>query len=486
MKKIIPIILAGGTGSRLWPSSRESFPKQFLQLTEGDDYTLLQKTYKRIEDLESLSKPIIICNEEHRFIVGDQMKRINTEPLSIILEPSRRNTAPAITIAALKALEDFKDQNIDPILLILSSDHFIEDEVKFRISIQKSIKLALDGNLIIFGISPSYPATGYGYIKSEKNLNPENFKANKVLEFIEKPNFKTAKLLFEDEKYSWNSGMFVFKASCILDELLKFSPKIVKNCKKCLRNSKVDLDFFRLEKASFSQCHDISIDIAVFEKTQKAYVLPLDCGWDDIGTWESLWNISKKDLNGNSIQGNVIAQKTKDSLIRSERKLLVTLGLKDLMIIDNKDVLLIANKTFSQEIKNIVSIVNKRKLKEGKQHKKIYRPWGFYESLEEGNSWQIKKIEVDPGASLSLQLHNHRSEHWIVVEGTAKVEVNEDIRFLSKNESIYIPIESKHRLSNPSKVALVLIEVQTGDYLGEDDIIRFEDIYGRIKNNKIH
>ena len=481
MNKIIPIILAGGTGSRLWPLSRESFPKQFLQLTDDDDdYTLLQKTFKRIEGIENLCEPIIICNEEHRFIVGDQMRAIKADPLAIILEPTRRNTAPAISIAAMKAIEYFNKDNIDPILLILSSDHFIGNEKKFRKSIQKSIEIANDGNLIIFGIIPSHPATGYGYIKADKPLKSDSFTANKVEKFIEKPDTKKAQSLFKDKKYSWNSGMFVFKASSILKEIFKFTPEIVENCKECLRESKVDLDFLRLNKSFFSQCPDVSIDIAVFEKTQKAYVLPLDCGWDDIGNWESLWNISKKDLDSNSIKGNVLVKDTKTSLIRGEDKLLVCLGLKNLMIIDTKDALLVADKNFSQEIKNIVSTLNKKNQTEGKQHKKIYRPWGFYESIIESKSWQIKKIEVSPGASLSLQLHNHRSEHWIVVEGTAKVEVDEKKKILSKNESIYIPVKSKHRLANPGKESLILIEVQTGNYLGEDDIVRFDDIYGRI------
>ncbi len=481
MKKVIPIILAGGTGSRLWPLSRESFPKQFLKLV-GDDHTLLQKTYKRIEDIENLCGPIIICNEEHRFIVGDQMSKINIDPLSIILEPARRNTAPAITIAALKALDHFKDKDIDPILLILSSDHYIKNIKEFRKSIKNSIELASSGKLITFGILPSYPAIEYGYIKAKNKLKRDNSIECKVEKFIEKPNLETAKYLFEDKKYSWNSGMFVCKASSILNELSSFTPEIVENCKECLKDGHIDLDFLRLDKSSFSKCPDISIDVAVFEKTKKAYVLPLDCGWDDIGNWESLWNISKKDNNGNTIKGNVLVKETQASLLRSENKLLVCLGLKDLMIIDTKDALLVANKNFSQEIKSIVSILNEKKLKEGKQHKKIHRPWGFYESIEESNCWQIKKIEVNPGASLSLQMHNHRSEHWIVLEGDAKVQVNEEIKFLSKNESIYIPIKSKHRLSNPSKVNLVLIEVQTGNYLGEDDIIRFDDIYGRTSN----
>ena len=483
MNKVIPIILAGGTGSRLWPLSRESFPKQFLQLTDEDEYTLLQNTYKRIENIENLCKPIIICNEEHRFIVGDQMRKIKTDPLSIILEPSRRNTAPAITIAAMKAVEYCKSKNIDPVLLILSSDHYIKNINKFRKSIQKSIELANNGNLIIFGVIPTYPATGYGYIKAKNQIKIDNSLEYKVEKFIEKPDLKTAKSLSEDENYTWNSGMFVSKASSILEELSEFAPEIVENCKECLRESIIDLDFLRLDKSSFSKCIDISIDVAVLEKTQKAFVLPLDCGWDDIGNWASLWNISNKDSDSNSIKGNVLAKQTQRSLLRSENKLLVCLGLKDLLVIDTKDSILVANKNFSQEIKDIVSVLNAKKLKEGKQHKKIYRPWGFYETIEENNGWQIKKIEVNPGASLSLQMHNHRSEHWVVVEGNAKVQVNEVKKILCKNESIYIPINAKHRLSNPSKTPLVLIEIQTGEYLGEDDIIRFDDIYGRIGKN---
>ena len=477
-----PVILSGGSGTRLWPLSRESFPKQFLQLTEEDQYTLLQKTYKRIENLENLCKPIIICNEEHRFIVGDQMRQINTDPLAIILEPARRNTAPAIAVAAMKAIEEFKDENIDPILLILSSDHYIENANEFKKAIQNSIRLAAGGYLIIFGITPTHPSTGYGYIKAQYKFDENNFKSNKVIQFLEKPDLKTAQSLIKDEKYTWNSGMFVFKASSILAELSKFTPEIVNNCEKSFKERILDLDFLRLEKSSFSNCVETSIDIAVFEKTQNAYVLPLNCGWDDIGNWESLWDISTKDLNGNSIKGRVIAKETSKSLIRSEDKLLVCLGLKDMMIINTKDALLVANKSFSQEIKDIVSTLNKKNLKEGKKHKKIHRPWGFYESIEESQSWQIKKIEVNPGASLSLQLHHHRSEHWIVVEGIAEVQLDEKKKLLSKNESIYIPFKSKHRLCNPGISKLILIEVQTGDYLGEDDIIRFDDMYGRIGN----
>ncbi len=474
MKKIIPIILAGGTGSRLWPLSRKSFPKQFLNLLDENPYSLLQNTYKRIESLENCSDPIIICNEEHRFIVGDQMRKINVKPLSILLEPEGRNTAPAIAIAALKALEHYED----PILLILSADHEIKNLSNFISSIQTSIKIADDNKLVIFGVPPTYPATGYGYIKSLNELNNHNY-VSKVEKFIEKPDLKNAQKIFEDKKYSWNSGMFVFKANLILDELKKFAPNILKNCRQCLFESKNDLDFMRLNRETFMKCEDISIDYAVLEKTKKAFVLPLDCGWDDIGSWESLWNISEKDTKGNSIKGRVITKNTKESLIRSEEKLVVSIGLENIILIETKDAVLVAAKQDSQKLKNIVRQLNKEGFPEGQQHNKVYRPWGYYLSIERSNNWQIKKIEVNPGASLSLQKHFHRSEYWIVLKGKAKVKINEKEKYLLKNESIYIPLGSIHRLSNPGKDPLILIEVQSGDYLGEDDIVRLEDNYGR-------
>ena len=477
--KVIPIILAGGTGSRLWPLSRKSFPKQFLSLLERDKNTLLQTTYKRIENLESLSKPIIICNEEHRFIVGDQMRQINIEPLSIILEPFGRNTAPAIAIAALKALEYFNDEDIDPILLILSSDHHIEDINKFEISIKQSIEESKKGNLIIFGVIPYYPATGYGYIESESSQICENFTARKVESFVEKPDLETATSLFKNKNFLWNSGIFVFRAKDILKELENFEPEIIRNCKGSLKNSSKDLDFLRIDPQYFEKCPNVSIDISVFEKTKKAFVLPLDCGWDDIGSWESLWKLSNKDKKGNSIKGRVIADKTKNSLINSDERLIVTLGIKNIIIIDTRDALLVANKENAQDVKKIVDRLNNEGFNEGKEHKIMHRPWGNYLSIQQGENWQIKKINVYPGSELSLQMHYHRSEHWIVVQGTAKVQIHKEIKFLTENESTYIPLGSKHRLSNPGKIPLVLIEVQSGDYLGEDDIVRFEDIYGR-------
>ena len=475
MNQIVPIILAGGTGTRLWPLSRRSFPKQFLNLLNEDNYTLLQKTYKRIERLDNLSKPIIVCNEEHRFIAGDQMREINIEPLTIMLEPARRNTAPAIAIAALKSLELYED----PILLILSSDHDIKNIKEFTSSIQNSLIIANKGNLAIFGVKPTFPSTGYGYIKSIDELDYKNYKASKVEKFLEKPDIIAAKEIVENKKYTWNSGMFVFKARTILSELKKFAPEINKYCEKCLYESKKDLDFLRLNKNYFTKCSDISIDYAVLEKTDKAYVLPLNCGWNDIGSWESLWGIEKKDSEGNAVKGNVLVEGTKDSLIRSEEKLVVSIGLKNIILIETRDAVLVADKKDSQKIKGIVSLLNEKGLIEGTQHKKVYRPWGYYLSIEGSDSWQIKRIVVNPGASLSLQMHNHRSEHWVVVKGIAKVEIDNKEQFLSINESTYIPLGAKHRLSNTGNEPLILIEVQTGDYLGEDDIIRFKDEYGR-------
>ncbi len=481
IKRIIPIILAGGTGTRLWPVSRKSFPKQFINLID-DEYTLLQKTYKRIDNLDEICKPIIICNEEHRFIVAHQMQEMKINPLDIILEPEGRNTTSAITIAALRALEIFKDKNIDPILLILSSDHQIKDIKKFQLAIKSSIDMALMDNLIVFGVPPTHPATGYGYIKSEKLLDHKKYVPSKVDKFIEKPDEETAKYFIKDKKYSWNSGIFVFKATAILGEIKNFAPDILKNCEESLNASQRDLDFLRLEKTFFINCNNISIDISVFEKTKKGFVIPLSCGWNDVGSWESLWKISSKDQNGNYLNGRVLAQYTKDSMVRSEDKLVVSIGLENVIIIETKDAVLVSNKEYSHNVKDIVSLLNEKGFKEAQNHKIVYRPWGSFLSIEEDKTWQIKKIEVNPESSLSLQMHFHRSEHWVVVNGTAKVEVDNLEKIIGPNESVYIPLGAKHRLSNPTKLPLTLIEIQSGNYLGEDDIKRFEDKYGREQN----
>ena len=478
IKKIVPVILAGGTGSRLWPVSRKSFPKQFINLLD-DTYTMLQKTYKRIENLDDICRPIVIGNEEHRFIIGHQMQEIDIKPLDILLEPEGRNTTPAIAISALRALDLFKDKNIDPILLILSSDHQIKDINKFQLAIKNSIDMALKDNLIIFGVPPLYPATGYGYIKSKTQIDPNEYSAIEVDSFIEKPDEKTAREFIKDKKYSWNSGMFVFKATSILNEIKSFAPEILKNCEECLNKSKRDLDFLRMDRNSFINCNSISIDISVFEKTKKAFVIPLRCGWDDVGSWDSIWKMSSKDENGNFLKGRVIAQDTKDSMVRSEDKLVVSIGLENVAIIETRDAVLVTNKKFSQNVKDIVALLNDKGFHEAQNHKIVYRPWGSFLSIEMDKTWQIKKIQVNPGASLSLQMHFHRSEHWVVVSGTAKVEIDNIEKILGPNESAYIPLGAKHRLSNPTKKTLTLIEIQSGSYLGEDDIKRFEDIYGR-------
>ncbi len=479
IQKIIPVILAGGTGSRLWPLSRKSFPKQFLNLLENDEYTMLQRTYKRIENLEEISKPIVICNEEHRFIVSNQMKEINIEPLDILLEPEGRNTTAAVTIAALKALDIFKNKNIEPILLILPSDHQIKDVKSFELTIKNSIELALQDNLVTFGVLPTYPATGYGYIKSEKVLDHNAFNGIRLNQFVEKPDKKTAKLFLKDKKYSWNSGMFFFKATTILDEIKNFAPEVLIYCEKCLDKSKVDLDFLRLEEKSFKQCENISIDISIFEKTKKAFVMPLNCGWNDIGNWESLWEMSKKDLNGNYFDGKILAEGVQNSMLKSKDKLVVGIDLENIIVVETKDAVLIANKNSSEKVKNIVTLLSNKGFDEANNHKKVYRPWGVFTSIEKGENWQIKKIEVNPGASLSLQMHFKRSEHWVVVNGTAKIEIDDTEKIIGANESVYIPLGAKHRLSNPTKLPLTLIEIQSGSYLGEDDIVRFKDIYNR-------
>ncbi len=472
---ILPIILCGGSGSRLWPLSRQSYPKQFLSLNFTGNKSLLQRTQLRTSKLENVKEPILICNEEHRFIVAEQMREINVEPSSIILEPFGRNTAPAIVVAALKVQEIYNDPNI----LILSSDHQITDEDNFLEVIKNGIRYSQEGKLVTFGIIPTSAEVGYGYIKSKRPLTKSN-EASSIDCFIEKPDRKTATEFIKDNKFTWNSGIFLFKASEILKEIELFEPDILNFCKKSLDKSLFDLDFQRLDKESFEKCPNISIDVAVMERTRNGYVLPLDAGWSDVGSWDSVWDISKKDENGNVIEGEVISQNTKNSFLSSQNRLITAIGLENIAVVETSDAILVANKHQSQKVKNIVQILKDNNISEGIQHLKSYRPWGDYESVAKDKRWQVKVINVKPGERLSLQMHHHRSEHWIVVSGTAMVEINDTKTILHENQSSYIPIGSKHRLSNPGKIPLKLIEVQSGSYLGEDDIERYDDNYGRI------
>ena len=474
-KKIIPIILCGGSGSRLWPMSRESFPKQYLKCNPQSNFSFLQETQNRLKKIKYIDDPILICNAEHRFVVAEQMREINIDPQSIILEPIGRNTAPAITIASIKALE----KEDDPILLILPADHAIGDEESFINTIQEGIFSAEKNKIITFGIPPTGPETGYGYIECENDIDLNEKEPLKIIKFLEKPNKDVAKELIKNDKYVWNSGIFMLKAKIALEEMEKLAPKIYYPCFDSLKNSKSDLDFIRLQKESFEKCLDESFDIAIMEKTKLGFVLPLNVGWNDVGNWNAIWEISKKDNFGNTSSGNVFLENTENCLVISENRLTVGLDIKNLVVIETHDAILIADKKSSQNVKNIVSKLNDQKYEEAKKHRKIFRPWGSYLSIAEDIGWQVKRINVNPEASLSLQKHKFRTEHWIIVSGTAKVELEGETKILKENESTYIPLGYKHRLSNPGKEPLILIEVQSGSYLGEDDIIRFEDNYGR-------
>ncbi len=476
MPKVIPVILCGGKGTRLWPLSRQSFPKQFLDLYGQTSKSLLQQTQERIKNFKNISDPIIICNEEHRFLVAEQMRNIGVNPKAIILETEGKNTAPAVALAAIKSLEEDGEESL---LLILSADHIIKDLSIFEKVINIGCQYAQDDNLVTFGVIPTHPETGYGYIESEVIIKKNEINASKIKKFIEKPNKELAEKLFNSNKYTWNSGMFIFKTNLILKELKKYSPDVLINCKESIKRSKNDLDFVRIDKEFFSKCPNIPIDIAVMEKTKFGLVVSLDAGWSDIGSWESLWENEEKDSFGNVIKGNVFNDGSRNCYIKSENSLLVTLGLKDIVLVETSDAILAAKKSDLNKIKTILDKLNSKGFKEINKHRKIYRPWGSYTSLIENKKWLVKSIEVNPESRLSLQMHHHRSEHWIVVKGTAKVEIDNKSFVLTENQSTYIPLGAKHRLSNPGKILLTIIEIQSGDYIGEDDIVRFEDLYGR-------
>ena len=477
VNSLIPVILCGGSGTRLWPLSRASYPKQYWNLTGKNDQSLLQKTQLRLKGLKEIKNPILICNEDHRFIVAEHMRQINTHPNSIILEPFGRNTAPAIAIAALQASQ----KGEDPLLLFLSADHEIQDVEKFHAAVYAAKFYADSGRLVTFGIIPTSPETGYGYIQSDSAIDTNDLLGSNIERFVEKPNKEAAQKFIQDNRFTWNSGMFLFKASVIIKEMERLVPQILDCCKSALNEGTKDLDFFRIDKEIFNQCPDIAIDVAIMEQTDLGTVIPLNAGWSDIGSWKSLWENGLKDSKGNIKQGNVITKNSSNCYIRSEERLIVGIGIHNLAVIETNDAVLISSIDETQKVKNIVQELEDKGAYEGKAHRKIYRPWGNYTSVVQGKNWQVKKIEVKPGASLSLQMHNHRAEHWVVVKGTALIQKDSKEYLLEKNQSAYIPLGAKHRLSNPGKTTVELIEIQSGDYLGEDDIIRFEDIYGRTK-----
>tara|TARA_B100000073_G_scaffold346278_1_gene357308 strand:- start:4235 stop:5674 length:1440 start_codon:yes stop_codon:yes gene_type:complete len=474
-QKIIPVILCGGTGSRLWPLSRESFPKQYLEIKPENSLSFFQETINRIKHIKNIDNPIVICSEEHRFIVSEQIREVGVKAKSILLEPFGRNTAPAITVAALKAIQE----DIDPALLIMPADHIIKDINVFKNVINQALKDVYNGKLVTFGITPSRAETGYGYIQSTKELNYKKLKGEKIVRFIEKPNKEVASKFLADGRFTWNSGIFLFNAQSVLKEIDYFCPEIFNLCKKSLLNKEFDLGFQRLDKKSFNLCKSISFDKAIMEKTNLGIVFPLNAGWNDIGSWESMWDISEKDESGNVSLGNIFAENVRNSYLRSEERLIVGMDIENLIIVECKDAILVANKEKTQDVKAIVKSLKNKGASEATTHKNIFRPWGNYSSLAEGDNWQVKKIIVKPGESLSLQLHNQRTEHWIVVSGTARVEIDGFEKIIKENESVYIPLAAKHRLSNPGNEKLILIEVQSGEYLGEDDIVRFDDNYGR-------
>lgn len=472
--KVLPVILSGGQGTRLWPLSRASYPKQYLALDEGNKYTLLQNTCLRLIGIKNLLPPLIICNEEQRFLVAEQIRQINIVPKSILLEPVSRNTAPPIALSSLISLEE----NSDHILLILSADHQITNARKFQKTINASLSLANEGRLVTFGVKPASPETGYGYIEAFEELSYYN-KSSNIKRFIEKPKKEIAEKFIKNNHFLWNSGIFLFKASSIYRELKKFQPKIISLCEKSLKNSDKDLNFQRVNNSYFEKCPNLPIDIAVMEKTQLGSVFKLDAGWKDIGSWKSIWENAKKDLNKNSLTGKTFIKDSYNSYIRSESRLVIGLGIKDLLVIETNDAVLVANKKSISYLKELVKELEQKSFQEATSNRKTHRPWGHYISVIEGETWQVKRLEIKPQESISLQLHRHRSEHWIVVKGIAKVEIDEKISFLKENESIYVPLGSKHRLSNQGIEPLILIEVQSGNYLGEDDILRFEDKYNR-------
>ena len=467
MLPILPVILSGGSGTRLWPLSREAYPKQFLPLV--GDTTMLQATWNRVAAIAGKA-PIVVANQEHRFMAAEQLRECNVAPQALILEPIGRNTAPAIAIAALQALAGGEDA----LLLVLPSDHVVRNEAAFHAAVKQAAVAANSGKLVTFGIVPTAPETGYGYIKAHAGEGVRG-----VDRFVEKPNLQTAQQYVSSGEYYWNSGMFLFKASRYLQELESLQPTMLAACRTALEKASRDSDFIRLDADAFAASPSDSIDYAVMEKTADAAVVPLDAGWNDVGSWSALWDVSDKDADGNACHGDVIALDCHNSYAYGTR-LIAMVGLEDVVVVETDDAVFVGHKDRVQDVKEIVGQIKRNGRSEAAAHRKVYRPWGAYDSIDNGARFQVKRITVKPGATLSLQMHHHRAEHWIVVSGTAEVTRGDEVILLTENQSTYIPLGVTHRLKNPGKLPLELIEVQSGSYLGEDDIVRFEDNYGRV------
>ena len=464
-----PVLLSGGVGSRLWPISRESHPKQFLPL--ASELSMLQETLHRTAGMEA-ANPIVVCNDEHRFMVAEQLRQVDLIAAALILEPEGRNTAPAVALAAIHAIE--KDP--DAILLVLPADHLIENVKAFVDAVQKAQPVAQQGRLVTFGVVPSSPETGYGYIKCGEDLGDSMFGLDR---FVEKPDLDTAQKYVDQGDYLWNSGMFLMRADSYLQELQRLAPEILSSCQSAMASSSEDMDFIRPDAQAFAGCPSDSIDYAVMEKTQLGAVASLDCGWSDIGGWSALWDVASRDEDGNASKGDVILDNCSNSYFRSESRLLAGVGVDNLVVVETADAVLIADRNQVQNVKTIVNQLKNSGRSEASLHRRVYRPWGSYESLVSTDRFQVKRIVVEPGHTLSLQKHHHRAEHWIIVHGTAEVTCEDKVFMLREDESTYIPLGHKHRLANPGRIPLELIEVQSGSYLGEDDIVRYEDVYGR-------
>ena len=467
---LTPVILSGGAGTRLWPLSRELYPKQLLALT--GKRTMLQQTALRLEGLEA-APPVVVCNEAHRFLVAEQLRQLKIAPSAVVLEPFGRNTAPAIALAAHAALK--ADAKADPLLLVLPADHVIRDVPVFQKAVRVALAAAQQGHLVTFGVVPHTPETGYGYIQRGAAVGD----VYRIARFVEKPSLASAQQFLKSGEFFWNSGMFLFSARRYLEELDALAPEIARVCRGAFESAKSDLDFTRIDAKIFEGCPSDSIDYAVMEKTAHAVVVPLDAGWSDVGSWAALHEASEADASGNVARGDVIAEDSANCYLYSESRLVAAVGLKDHVVVETKDAVLVAPRDRVQDVKKLVGRLKEQGRYEHSLHREVFRPWGSYDSIENGPRFQVKRLKVNPGATLSLQMHHHRAEHWIVVSGTARITRGDEVFLLEENQSTYIPIGVRHRIENPGKIPLQVIEVQSGSYLGEDDIVRFEDRYGR-------